>query len=74
MDNCFIESFNARLRDECFNASIFTSLAYARRKIEPWRIDYNEQRPHSSLGDRTPSQMLRQAEVMKPAATAHALK
>jgi len=30
-DNCFIESFNARLRDECFNANVFTSLADARR-------------------------------------------
>lgn len=74
VDNCFIESFNARLRDECFNASVFTSLADARRKIEAWRIDYNEQRPHSSLGDRTPSEMLRQVEVVEPAATAHALK
>ena len=74
MDNCFIESFNARLRDECFNASVFTSLADARRKIEAWRIDYNEQRPHSSLGDRTPSEMLRQVEVVKPTATAYILK
>jgi putative transposase len=74
VDNCFIESFNARLRDECFNASIFTSLADARRKIEAWRIDYNEQRPHSSLGDRTPSEMLGQAEVVKPSARVHVLK
>lgn len=74
VDNCFIESFNARLRDECFNANVFTSLSDARRKIESWRIDYNEQRPHSSLGDRTPREMLRQVEDLKPAATAHTLK
>ena len=46
VDNCFIESFNARLRDECLNTNVFTSLADARRKIEPWRIEYNESRPH----------------------------
>lgn len=74
VDNCFIESFNARLRDECFNANVFTSLADARRKIEAWRIDYNEQRPHGSLGDRTPSEVLRRIEVVKPAAKAHVLK
>jgi putative transposase len=74
VDNCFIESFNARLRDECFNASVFMSLPEARRKIEAWRIDYNEHRPHSSLGDYTPSEKLREVEVVKPAATAYALK
>jgi hypothetical protein len=47
-----IESFNARLRDECLHANVFVSLADARRKIETWRVDYHEHRPHSSLGDR----------------------
>jgi putative transposase len=74
VDNCYIKSFNARSRDECFNANIFISLADARRKIEAWSIDYNEQRPHGSLGDRTPSEMLRDMEVTKPAAKATALK
>jgi putative transposase len=64
VDNCFIGSFNARLRDECFNANVFVSLADARRKIEAWRIDHNDQRPHSSLGDRTPSDLLRQLEPL----------
>lgn len=59
VDNCFIESFNARVRDECLNANVFVSLADARRKIEMWRIDYNEHRPHSSLGGRSPQAMLR---------------
>jgi putative transposase len=62
VDNCFIASFNARLRDECLNASVFTSLADARQKIEVWRLDYNDHRPHSSLGDRSPSELLHEPE------------
>ena len=53
-DNAFIESFNGRLRDECLNAHWFLSLADARAKIEAWRRDYNESRPHTSLGWMTP--------------------
>ena len=49
-DNAFEESFNGRLRDECLNAHWFLSLADARTKIEAWRRDYNESRPHTSLG------------------------
>jgi len=52
--NGHIESFNGRLRDECLNANWFMSLSDARRKVELWRRDYNEQRPHSSLGHLTP--------------------
>lgn len=52
--NGHIESFNGRLRDECFNTSWFTSLADARHRIEVWRRDYNEARPHSLLGYLTP--------------------
>lgn len=55
-DNAFIESFNGSLRDECLNVHWFLSLDDAREKIENWRIDYNEFRPHSSLGDLTPSE------------------
>jgi putative transposase len=54
MQNGHIESFNGRFRDECLNASWFTSLADARHRIELWRRDYNEARPHSSLGYLTP--------------------
>jgi len=54
MQNGHVESFNGRLRDECLNANWFTTLTDARQKIEAWRQDYNEQRPHSSLGYRTP--------------------
>jgi putative transposase len=55
-DNSHIESFNGRLRDECLNVSQFTSLDDAREQIERWRVDYNAQRPHSSLGNLTPSE------------------
>jgi putative transposase len=51
---CFVESFNGRLRDECLNAHWFLWLADARAKIEAWRRDYNESRPHTSLGWLTP--------------------
>ncbi len=54
IDNAFVESFNGRLREECLNAHWFLSLADARDKIEAWRTFYNESRPHSALGDRTP--------------------
>lgn len=63
IDNCYIESFNARLRDECFNTNVFVSLADARRKIEAWRVDYNDHRPHSSLGDRPPRELLEQTAI-----------
>ena len=52
--NCFIESFNGRFRDECLNKHYFISMAEARRIIEEWREDYNTFRPHSSLNDLTP--------------------
>lgn len=54
--NGHIESFNGRFRDECLNANWFTSVGDARQKIEAWRLDYNGQRPHSSLGYRTPQE------------------
>ena len=56
VENGYIESFNGRLRDECLNGEIFFDLADAREKLERWRHDYNENRPHSALGDRTPAE------------------
>lgn len=53
-DNPFIESFNRSFRDECLNVRSFLSLVDAQEKIENWRIEYNEDRTHSSLGDVTP--------------------
>ena len=59
MENGHIESFNGRLRDECLNVMQFMSLEDARAKIEAWRVDYNQRRPHSSLGHLTPSEFVR---------------
>ena len=50
VQNAFIESFNSKLRDECLNEYVFSSLGEARAIIEAWRHDYNHLRPHSSLG------------------------
>ena len=55
MQNCFIESFNGRFRDECLNQHWFLSLPDARRIIEAWRLSYNTARPHRGLAGRTPS-------------------
>jgi putative transposase len=52
--NGFVESFNGRFRDECLNEHLFGSLPGARRIIEVWRIDYNTERPHTSLDGLTP--------------------
>ena len=54
VQNAFIESFNGKMRDECLNEHWFGTLVEARQTIEAWRRDYNEVRPHSSLGNRTP--------------------
>jgi len=61
VENAYIESFNGRLRDECLNGNWFPTLKDARQIIEAWRIDYNEVRPHSSLGNLTPSEFVRKA-------------
>jgi putative transposase len=57
-DNAFIESFNCSFRDECLNAHWFLSLADAAEKIETWRQEYNSFRPHSSLNNMTPDQVI----------------
>lgn len=54
MQNAFVESFNGRLRDECLNEHVFSNLTEARSLVEEWRIDYNTQRPHTSLGGLPP--------------------
>jgi len=59
VQNAYVESFNGRLRDECLNANWFTSLRDARRKIEAWRRDYNQERPHSSLEYMPPQEFAR---------------
>ena len=54
-DNCFIESFNDKFRDECLNENLFTSLRDARALITAWVHEYNHLRPHSTLGYCTPN-------------------
>ena len=63
-DNAYIESFNGSFRDECLNANWFMSQEDAREKIERWRTDYNEFRPHSALTYLTPADFARnQAKI-----------
>ena len=62
VENAFIESFNGRLRDECLTVHQFESLADAQVTIEAWRVDYNQRRPHSSLGHLTPNEFARQRQ------------
>ncbi len=54
MQNGFVESFNGRLRDECLNEHLFRSYRHARATIEDWKVDYNANRPHTSLDGLTP--------------------
>lgn len=63
VQNAFVESFNSRLRDECLNEHWFLSLADARHLVEAWRIDYNQTRPHSSLGNLTPEEFRKNLQV-----------
>jgi len=55
-ENGYIESFHDKVRDECMNREIFGSLQEARVVIEQWRLYYNAERPHSSLGYQTPAE------------------
>lgn len=58
--NGYVESFNGKLRDECLNENVFTSLQEAKRLVEAWREEYNEHRPHSSLDGKTPNEVARE--------------
>lgn len=66
-DNSHIESFNGRLRDECLNVHQFLSIADARRRLEAWRRDYNELRPHGSLGHLTPAEFVLECQERRTA-------
>jgi len=70
VENMYMESFNGRLRDECLNLHHFTSLDHARHVIEEWRVDYNTERPHSSLDDLTPEEFIRKLKEKTPTAIA----
>ena len=70
VENAFIESFNGRLRDECLNVHQFTSIDDAKAKIEAWRVDYNQRRPHGSLGHLTPNEYAQQRQISPTAEAA----
>ena len=53
-DNAYIESFNGTLRDECLNVHWFDDLTDAQTKLQAWRQEYNETRPHRSLNELSP--------------------
>ena len=63
IENCFVESFNGKFRDECLNQHWLVSLDEARRTIEAWRLDYNRVRPHSSLGNVPPEEFAKGATL-----------
>lgn len=65
VENAFIESFNGRLRDECLNGELFFSIDDARRKLQLWKVDYNEHRPHGSLGHLTPTEFATRSQEEK---------
>jgi putative transposase len=65
-DNAFIESFNGKFRAECLNAHWFMSLDDARRKCEAWRRDYNEERPHSAIGNKVPIELAKRSVALGP--------
>ncbi len=69
--NGHVESFNGRFRDECLNATWFRNLTDARHKIARWKDHYNGERPHSSLGYRTPNEF---AEVLESSVTYDCVK
>jgi putative transposase len=68
MQNGFVESFNGSFRDECLNETLFSSLTQARIEITAWKEDCNRNRPHSSLGNMTPSEFAMKMAMEKLAA------
>ena len=65
-DNAFIEAFNGRFRAECLNAHWFMSLEDAAEKLEAWRRDYNEERPHSAIGNKVPAALMKLPDASSP--------
>lgn len=55
-DNCLIEAFNGSLRRECLSQHWFASIAEAQQILDGWRVDYNTERPHRSLANRSPAE------------------
>lgn len=61
-DNAFIESFNVQVRRECLSQHYFSSLIDARVVLDAWREEYNNRRPHGSLGQPTPAEYRAEVE------------
>ena len=74
MQNGRVESFNGRMREECLQVSWFRNLLEAKERIAAWRREYNEERPHSSLGYRTPEEFAREVSGEKGCGKAAAWK
>ena len=71
VQNAFVESFNGTMRNECLNEHWFLDLEDAKEIIEAWRIDYNTERPHSSLGGMSPGEFATVAQTpLRPTASA----
>jgi putative transposase len=66
--NAFIESFNGKLRDECLNETLFSSLQHVREVLANWREDYNQHRPHSAIGNIPPLEYVKKFKADKIAA------
>lgn len=66
--NAFIESFNGKLRDECLNETLFSSLFEAKETLAAWQEDYNNHRPHSASGNLTPREFAEKTNIDKLAA------
>jgi putative transposase len=65
-DNDYMEAFNGRFRAECLNAHWFLNLADAAKKLEAWRRDYNEVRPHGAIGHKTPISLTNYGGITSP--------
>ena len=70
IQNAFVESFNDKLRAECLNSHWFLDLQDARRRLENWRREYNERRPHRSLGKVPPAEFARRSRELRSATPA----
>jgi len=64
--NAYIESFNGKFRDECLNGELFRNVREAQEIVTAWREEYNECRPHSSLGDKTPKEFVLFVDSLLP--------
>jgi len=73
-ENGYIESFNGKFRNELLNREIFTTLLEAKVLVEAWRREYNEIRPHSSLGYRPPAPRVIMPEYRQPTTTLHVVQ